>query len=521
MPTSTVKHVSGPIKPYSLQSKASSPVTSVKPFLKAKILRLTWRATVLVTGGLFLLTGPDNVKAQGLRARIVVTSLEPASIRVDVELPGATSVLSFRNTYGGVLGLGERIEKVATSSAGGEAIPARKLAPGEFQTVEDFTRVSYAVSLAEPSRPVQMSHVSWLNRDQGLLMLADLLPQSAKSSGNSSAQIQLDIPPGWTVASNVKKEGIGRYSTDDLDKAVFLIGSSLRAKSQKIGSTSVSIVTSSQWPFSDADVLKIAGKIIEGYSKLTGAALKRDSVLMLIPFPGEGGPERWSAETRDNNVVLLLGRQAKRNKVLTKLGIVLSHELFHLWVPNSLKLEGDYDWFFEGFTLYQALRMDRRLGLISFSDYLDTIARVYDSYLSSMDHNRLSLIEASERRWTTSSSLVYDKGMLVAFIYDLNIRNHTDCKSSLDDIYRELFRLSSTGQASANGTIIKLLSQGAGMESFPKDYVEGAGEINLESVLVAYGFQVQPGIQGLKATKIIVSRDLNKLQRKLLGCLGH
>lgn len=519
MPTSTVKRVSGPIEPYSLQSKASGPVTSVKPFLEAKSLRLACRAMVLVAGVLLLLMSPGNVKAQGLRARIVITSLQPASIRIDVELPGATNVLSFRNSYGGVLGLGERIEKVATSNAGGQLIQARKLAPGEFQTAEEFTRVSYDVSLAEPLRSVQMSHVSWLNRDQGLLMLADLLPQS--KSSNSSAQIQLDIPPGWTAASNLKQEGFERYSTSDSDKAVFLIGSSLRAKTQRIGSTNFSIITSSQWPFSDADVLKIAGKIIAGYSKLTGAALKRDSILMLIPFPGESGPERWSAETRDNNVVLLLGWQAKRNKVLGKLGIVLSHELFHLWVPNSLKLEGDYDWFFEGFTLYQALRMDLRLGLISFTDFLDTIARVYDSYLSSMDHNRLSLIEASERRWTTSSSLVYDKGMLVAFLYDLNIRSLTGCKSSLDDIYRELFRLSSTGQASANGTIIKLLSQRAGMESFPKDYVEGAGEINLESVLVAYGFQAQQGIPGVKATKITVSRDLSKLQRKLLDCLGH
>ena len=87
----------------------------------------------------------------------------------------------------------------------------------------------------------------------------------------------------------------------------------------------------------------------------------------------------------------------------------MSHELFHLWVPNSLQLAGDYDWFFEGFTLYQALRTDLRLGLISFNDYLETIARVYDSYLAASDRDALSLIEASERRWTTSSSLVYEK----------------------------------------------------------------------------------------------------------------
>jgi predicted metalloprotease with PDZ domain len=115
---------------------------------------------------------------------------------------------------------------------------------------------------------------------------------------------------------------------------------------------------------------------------------------MVVPYPGEVGPENWSAETRGNVVVLLLGRKASRKRVLTQLGIVCSHELFHLWVPNGLELKGDYDWFFEGFTLYRALRTDLRLGLISFNDYLDTIARVYDSYRAAPDRDRLSLIRS-------------------------------------------------------------------------------------------------------------------------------
>ena len=41
--------------------------------------------------------------------------------------------------------------------------------------------------------------------------------------------------------------------------------------------------------------------------------------------------------------------------------------------------------------------------------------------MSAPDSRQFSLIEASERRWTTRSSLVYDKGMLVAFIYDLSL----------------------------------------------------------------------------------------------------
>jgi predicted metalloprotease with PDZ domain len=242
---------------------------------------------------------------------------------------------------------------------------------------------------------------------------------------------------------------------------------------------------------------------------------------MLVPYAGESGPQNWTAETRGNVVVLLMGKNGSRKKVLSRIGIVLSHEMFHLWVPNSLDLSGDYDWFFEGFTLYEALVTDLRLGFISFDDYLDTIARVYDSYMSSADSRLFSLIEASERRWTTQSSLVYDKGMLVAFIYDLSLRKTTDCKVSLEDVYAELFRQPARGQTNANETIIRLLTAHEGLESFARDHVEATTMISLNPQLADYGLVLQPGTSASGATMLRLAQDLSKSQRKLVGCLGY
>jgi predicted metalloprotease with PDZ domain len=456
----------------------------------------------------------------------------PARIRIEAELPAATSTLSFRNAYGGVLGLGERIEMLEATGANGAGIRVQKLGPGEFQSTEKFARFKYEVNLAEPLRPAQMSHVSWLNREHGLLMLMDLLPVATKDSGGlAAAEIEFDLPAGWNVAANIKKEGPrakkegqptkdegARFSTDDLENAVFMLGPSVHEKTEAFGAINFSIIASGKWPFSEKDGIKIARQIIGEYSRVTRFDLKRNAVLMLVPYPGDAGPANWTAETRGNDVVVLLGRKASGKRVLARLGIVLSHELFHLWVPNSLKLAGDYDWFFEGFTLYQALRMDLRLGLISFSDYLETIAHVYDSYLAAADRDRLSLIEASERRWTTSSSLVYEKGMLAAVVYDLSLRRLSDCRESLDDVYADLFRLSGGGQRSANETIIGILGGREGMASFAKDYVEDAGKIDLDSAFSAYGIRVQSDSSG---TKLVVNSEPSSVQRKLFGCIGY
>lgn len=458
--------------------------------------------------------------AQTLNVRIKVASVAPAKLRVELTLPSQMKTLSFRNTYAGVIGLGERIEAVEASNSNGESIAVKKLAPGEFKASESISRVSYDVNVTEPARPAQMSHVTWLHQDQGLLMLSDLLPQPTDTAGRfASTVISVEAPAGWKVTSNLKREG-PQFSTSDPDTAVFLVGSSVQETQKRLVSTDFAVITAGEWAFSHGDVLKIAEKISEEHSRVTGFPLKSNAVLMLVPYPGEVGPERWSAETRGNDVVLVLGQQASRRKVLARLGIVLSHELFHLWVPNSLKLKGDYDWFFEGFTLYHALRTDLRLGLITFDDYLETIASVYDAYRASPDGDRLSLLEASERRWTTSSSMVYEKGMLVAFIYDLKLRNFTECGASLDNIYADLFRLPVTGQGSANETIIGLLSGREGLKSFARDYVENAGKLSIDAALSNYGIEIREDA-GAGATKLVVSGNLSESQRKLLNCIGY
>jgi len=519
MSTSTVKIVFGPPDRQIVFRKRQASSNQLRQFFGNMTRVFSTHPNQFAACALLSLASIATINAQTLNARISVVSTAPARLKIDARLPNATTVLSFRNTYAGVLGLGERVETVEGIRNDGERVRLRKVTPGEFKSVEGFSRFAYEVNLAGPFRPADLSHISSLNSDYGLLMMADLLPQSTRDSSKfASALVDVDVPNGWTVSANIKREG-SRFSTDDPETAVFLVAPSVHEKRQRLSTTNFSILTAGEWPFSDSDATKIAGKILAEYSRLTRFDLKRDVMLMLVPYPGEAGPQSWSAETRGNLVVLLLGRNGRRTSVLSRLGIVLSHELFHLWVPNSLKLEGDYDWFFEGFTLYQALRMDLRLGLISFESYLETIAAVYDSYRSAVDRDGLSLIEASQRRWTTSASLVYEKGMLVAFMYDLTLRRLTDCGASLDDVYTELFRLSGTGQRSANETIIALLSEREGLKTFARDYVESAAKIDLEIVLPAYGIQL--GSSGSRATELIPGRDLSKSQRKLLGCIGY
>jgi predicted metalloprotease with PDZ domain len=361
---------------------------------------------------------------------------------VEAEGP-ETDTWSFRNFYAGIGNLGARVEnfKVYTE---GQSVTVRNLAPGEFRSSKEVSKFSYEIVLGERSRATELSHVSWINRQRGFLMLADLLPRFGRETLTpSKLSLSFQLPAGWSVASAHLPDSNRQYLVTDIDNSVFYIGRELRETTKLIDSMELGLITSGDWSFSDKDALKTAARIVKEHSRLTQYRLKRRAVLFLTPLSGPEGPDRWTAETRGASVVLLMGRNAGQKPLLRRLGVVLAHELFHLWVPNALALKGEYDWFFEGFTLYQALLTSVRLNLIKFDDYLDTMARVYDSYRSLPDHDKLSLIEASERRWTAAPSFVYDKGMLVAFIHDLKLRQSSRNKTSAD-IYRELFRTAVT-----------------------------------------------------------------------------
>jgi len=57
----------------------------------------------------------------------------------------------------------------------------------------------------------------------------------------------------------------------------------------------------------------------------------------------------------------MMGKLPSKVASMAQLSVPLTHEFLHFWVPNGLSLEGDYDWFYEGFTVYQAARISVRL----------------------------------------------------------------------------------------------------------------------------------------------------------------
>jgi len=459
-----------------------------------------------------------TAQGQELRVRISLDSSAPQTISISCESSQGINNWSFRNTYAGIVGLGSRIQSLNVLN-GRDTSPARELAPGEFRSAERVKRFTYLVKLTEPEDSSALAHISWLSGDKGVLMFADLIPLTDDQRMIKPLLVEFDLPTNWGVATSIRANPAGQnsYAVSDPDQAVFLVGRSVREAARRIGSIDFSLLTADQWLFSDLDATAIAAKVLHEYVQLTGVGLANKSALILVPFPGPA-PGRWAAETRGSTTVLVFGSDIDRRRALGRLAVVLTHELFHLWVPNALQLKGDYDWFFEGFTLYEALRTAYRLRFIDFSEYLNTIARVYNSYLLSADRDQLSLLQASSRRWTSVGAGVYDKAMLLAFIYDLAIRKQTAGRSSFEGIYRVLFGLDFDKSRDANETLISMLTAAQPLESEIRPYIEGHAPIQLERLVEAYGLRLE---SNGPVKRLVPQSNLTSEQRRFLNTLAR
>lgn len=456
-----------------------------------------------------------ETKAQSVNARISVVSLAPPRVRIEAEQAKATKVWSFRNAYAGLSGLGERIENLSLHDAQGNEVAARKLASGEYEAARDAMKVRYELKLDPPRETNDTAHVSWLTAKRGMLMPGDLLPLPL-----TRAKLSLTLPESWKIATIETRNDGGQYEMDNAEASVFFVGADLRVAQTSVRGMKVTFATAGEWAFADEDVMTVIRDVLEQHGSNAGIVPRERTLVLLAPFPQAADATRWNAETRGDTVVFLSGRVTSKVAGLARLSVPLAHELFHLWVPNALALDGDYDWFYEGFTVYQATRVSVELGYLTFQDYLDSLARAYDIYLAAREGDDLSLIETSARRWGGGGTLVYQKGMLVAALYDLSVRQQSRGKRSLEDVYRLLFRGQRAGgeRREGNATVITALSSVSGGSEFSNRYIESVNRLDLTTALEAFGLQLS---RSGARTRINVSNSLSRAQRDLLRQIGY
>lgn len=444
-----------------------------------------------------------QTQAQSIQASVKLFA--GFSPRADVsgqflDVPANQRNIRFITDVAGISDLGDRITNVQATDRDGKPVPLRRFNSAEYVADGKVVGWSYSVDLRPRGPRSWFAHISWIEGDQGIIMLDDILPLGTRSN------LSIARPDGWQI---IRK--------GDISTGLFLVGNSWRVLSQDAKKPFVPIIGGT-WQFTDEEFASQVEEVYRAYEKLFGPLSTEGSTaqIAITRFPGQVGWDQWEAATRGRNVTIVSSDTPFRSQSAQRLHEQLRHEIFHLWMPCRMSLTGSYDWFYEGFALYQSLKLGVKVGRIRFEDMLATLGRSID-FERSLE-SKVTLIDASKQRWIgRNDSMVYTRGMLVAFLCDLALLERSGGKMSTDRIVREVYD-NGTEARDGNEIILKILRAHPELIPITDRYIAGALPIDWPSALKPAGIDMTTR-DGL--TKLVIASKVSGGQRALLRKLSY
>jgi hypothetical protein len=448
----------------------------------------------------------NNCFGQDTDVSITVRSVSPPIAEIRGRYPKSSTQKNFslvRNSAG-FADLADRVSDIRLEDNGGNVVPFKQFIAGEYVPRADFTGWSYRVDLRPQKQPAAAAHVSWLGAEDGLLFVDDLLPlRSGKDCG--PVKINLQIPQGWKAFGN--ENGVANCSKS----AVYFL--TKRAREVIPDYQQLDLVISGEWKFSDKQAVDFVNEIYEAYQKLFGTVPSGKSHIYILSFPMAARSENWEADTRGNSVIILSSDMPFQTQSIQRLHEQLRHEMFHLWFPNGVNLTGNYDWFYEGSALYESLKLGVELNRIRFDDYLDTLGRAM-TIDAALPAGR-SLIGASNSRANGNDTILYARGMLIAFLADLKMLVRSGGKRDFSELLRSIYDRYKDPANETDGNAAVLSAIGG---DDIKRNVETGAPIDWATALRPIGIEK---VDQLGSSFLRVTSNPSSSQKKLLDKLGY
>jgi len=445
------------------------------------------------------------MNAQGPAVTIRIDAGAPTLAHVEARLPGTIetgkqALSSFMTETAGVSKLERRISNLTVSPS-----------------VNNTGVWSYVADLKPIVHPQAAAHISWLSARGGILVLDDILPQDAGGNRKRPVTVSLVLPAGWQVFTTEHVVSPGRIEVNDIASAAIYVGTGWRAKDVALGDMTVRTLISDSWQFTDIEFEQMITEIAKSYQKLFTSSPAPTVQVGIYRFSFAVTSGQWEADTRGSTVTIASSDMPFKSQSAQRLHEQLRHELFHLWIPNAVNLTGSYDWFYEGFALYQSLKLGVAVGRIRFADMLDTLSRAY--MIDSTDTSRSSLIDASRRRWVDSGITVYARGMLVAFLTDAALLEASRGKYSTDDLVKQLYVGNSvSAKKDGNTAILAAMRQHPELIPIIDGYITGTKPVDWSSLISALALE-----EHRNGREVVLSVALKPSgrQKDLLRKLGY
>jgi len=297
-----------------------------------------------------------------------------------------------------------------------------------------------------------------------------------------SAAVTFDLPKGWQPVAPWKP-GTSASSQDLTENLLIFTRSEpdvLTADGLTAGGFRLLVTAMGHWQAVRPDVRAVLGPVIQHFVKVMGYDERESYSVVLLPTLDRGGEAFRHSFAMSMDVP-----PSSANR--SDWGNTIAHEVFHYW--NGSRLRGsDYatsQWFQEGFTEYVANVSLAKAGIVDPDGFRKKLS----------DHvgNYRRLATTLEGGGTRKGPPLYSGGALVAFSWDVMIRDATGGKRNLGDFLRELWRRTDRGRRSYEWSDLQAALEATaplGWQSFHDTYIRGDKPLPLAEIFAKAGLRL-------------------------------
>lgn len=427
-------------------------------------------------------------------------NLPPGEASRELQLPVWNALYQVRDFV-------QNMNWIRAQDPNGRALPLRQLNKGRWQVsgAQNGAKINYEMFVDTPG-----PYGAELNSHHAFFNLAEILVYT-DDLRNSPVEVKFEgVPAKWKIATSLSLDG-GAYQADNYDR---LVDSPV-----EIGTFADKVFTGScgtyQVVFDDENAVSLIDSLVPTIERIVDGATKwmndcpfqKYLFIYHVADSSDGGMEHAFS------TAITLPASVFEKEPDHFIGIT-THEFFHLWNVKRIRPQSlepvDYTkenytpalWFSEGVDTSAADCIALRAGLLDERHFLDSLGQQITELESRPAHLNQSAEQSSLDAWLEKypryglperSISYYNKGNLLGVMLDLAMRNATQDRASL----RQLFRFmnehyAKQGKFFADSEAVREAAESlshANLAEFFQKYVVGVDEIPWDKFLAPVGLR--------------------------------
>jgi predicted metalloprotease with PDZ domain len=424
---------------------------------------------------------------------VKMLSLRPPRLAVTAELPIDGKELAMDTTRpAGIPELDKSgwpafVSKLKVTDAAGAELDATSMGEAGWQFADAQSgrlKVSYELDFAHlAARGWPASREAVLADESDLVMVGRAMFVTTKAV--NACRVDFQLTGGWRAVTPWEPvKGSSREftvaSSGELVENLVVLSSS-PPDGVSAGGLKLLVTPLGHWRKARSEVRRVLGAVVPRLVGLVGTEIRDNYLVVLLPVVEHGGESY-----RQSFALTLEEPPTHANSVVW--GNTIAHEIFHLW--NGWRMQGaDYassQWFQEGFTEYAA-NVSLVAGKLTTPDQ-------FGQGLAAHLAKARTLTSSLEAAGAHKGPPLYSAGALVAFTWDVRIRQATGGKRSVWDFMSALYEQTERGKKPyAWADIEAALTSTAPLDwaLFYSSYIKGKEPLPIEESLAWVGLTLE------------------------------